>query len=108
MAIWIGLILSPLLALADLLVAYATVGWACAHQAPFAVHAVHALFLLATSLCVVAAFLGWRAGTLVVPASERRVSLPMLAGLSTLIAAFSTLAVIAMWIPTWLIATCLA
>ena len=108
MPIWIGLILAPVLALTDLTVSYATVGWACAHQATYAVHGVHALFLLATAACAVESYRGWRAGALVVPASERRVSLPVLAGLSTLIAMFSTAAVIAMWVPTWLIATCLA
>ena len=49
MRIWLALIVSPLLALTDQTVAFAMVGWACAHQSVALLHASHALFLAATT-----------------------------------------------------------
>ncbi len=60
MNIWFGLLVAPLLALADQVVSYATVDWACSHGSAAALHAVHASFLAATALGTIAA---WRLGS---------------------------------------------
>jgi hypothetical protein len=109
MRIWIGLLLAPVLALTDQSVAYALVGWACAHQTMAPVHAAHLLFLaLTTGACA----LSWRAWreTAVIPANEGDAVLQrhFLAGVATSVAALSAVAVVAMWIATWMISSCTA
>jgi hypothetical protein len=109
MRIWIALLVAPALALTDQSIAYAVVGWACAHQSAYAVHLVHLLFFVTTSACAVMA---WRdrpraAGAnanAIDDLSERDFLVP----LAIASAALSALAVAAMWIPTWLIASCIA
>jgi hypothetical protein len=104
MRIWIALLIAPLLALTDLTVAYATVHWACAHQAQFVVHLVHVLFLAATAASTFAVWSVWRAA----PAVEGSAQTHFLAGVATASAALSTAAIAAMWMPTWMIASCLS
>ncbi|TMH36612.1 MAG: hypothetical protein E6H58_01530 [Betaproteobacteria bacterium] len=107
MRIWIALLVAPVLALTDQSVAYAVVGWACAHQSAYAIHLVHLIFLGATSACAVMA---WQArhhaarSNATADASERDFLVP----LATASAALSALTVAAMWIPTWLITSCIA
>ncbi len=95
-----------MLALADQTVSYATVGWACAHQHALAVHAVHALFLIAVVAGVVPAWQlrnatrSSRAGT------ETIARRHFLASLATASGVLSALVIVTMWMPTWFIAAC--
>ena len=109
MRIWLALIVAPLLALTDQLVASALVPWACAHQSVTVVHASHALFLAIASAAAVGAWLCWRE-TAIVPVSsgEGAFQIHFLAGVAMLVAALSGLAIAAMWIPTWMISSCFA
>jgi len=107
MRIWIALLVAPVLALTDQSVAYAVVGWACAHQSAYAIHLVHLLFFVATAACAVIA---WQARQRAAPANAtvEAAERDFLVPLATASAALSALAVAAMWIPTWLIASCIA
>lgn len=104
MSIWFALLAAPLLALCDQVVAYASVGWACANDRIAVVHAVHALFLVAAASGIIPALRLWtatRAGT--TEAFARR---HFLAGLAIASAGLSALVIASMWFPTWLIAPC--
>jgi hypothetical protein len=107
MRIWFALLVAPTLALADQSVAYATVGWACSHQQVLAVHTVHAIFLVATAAGTLFAWQLWRGTTPAASGGEAPARDHFLAGLATASGALSTLAIVAMWIPTWVIAPCL-
>ena len=107
MRIWFALLAAPVLALADQSVSYATVGWACAHQQAIAVHAVHALFLVATVVGTVAAWQLWRATAAAQPSDEVLARRHFLAGLATASSALSSLVIVAMWFPTWVLAPCI-
>jgi hypothetical protein len=109
MRIWLALIVAPLLALADQAVAFSMVGWACAHQTPALLHASHALFLVLATATAVAAGLHWRE-TDSAAASTREAArqVRFLAGIATTVATLSALAIAAMWVPTWMISSCIA
>jgi hypothetical protein len=109
MRIWLALIVAPLLALTDQVIAFALVGWACAHQTVGLVHASHAFSLVLVSAIAGAAGMTWRqigaaAGRDGEAGQQRR----FLAGVATVIAAFSAAAIVAMWLPTWMISSCIA
>ena len=100
-----ALVVAPLLALTDQSVAYAFVGWACAHQ--HAMGGVHAVFLAATLLLAVAAARSLSAAGGPAPGREgepgdRR----MLALLALLASLLACLVIAAMWIPHFAIAPC--
>src|SRR5437762_8702266 len=103
MRIWFALLVAPTLALTDQSVAYATVGWACSHQQVLAVHAVHALFLLATAAGTVLAWQLWLSTAPAGSGSEPIARQHFLAGLATASGALSALTIAAMWIPTFVI-----
>jgi hypothetical protein len=106
MAIWLALLAAPALALADQVIAYATVGWACAHDRIVVTHAVHLLVLLVTAASVLPAWRLWsatRGGR-----DEARVRRHFLAGIAVASGALSALVVATMWYPTWIIAPCAA
>ena len=107
MRIWIALLVAPLLALTDQSVAFAVVGWACAHQSAYAIHGVHLLFLALTAACAVFAGWQWRAAARADTDGEAVGRARFLVSLATASAALSALAIAAMWLPTWLIASCL-
>ena len=107
MRIWFALLVAPTLALADQSVAYATVVWACSHQQVAAVHAVHMLFLAGTAGSAVLAWQLWRATAPARTGSKPSGRDHFLAGLATASGALSALTIIAMWVPTWMIAPCL-
>ena len=109
MRIWFALIVAPLLALSDQSVAYALVGWACAHQTTLPLHGSHTLFLAITTGAAIAAWRAWRE-TAVVPASEGDAIAQrhFLAGIAMTVAALSAAAIVAMWIATWMISSCIA
>ena len=105
MGIWLALLVAPMLALADQVIAYAAVGWSCAHERTIVVHAIHALFLVAAAASLLPAWRLWtatRANT--DEAAQRR---HFLGGLAIASAALSALAIAAMWMPTWVIGPCI-
>ena len=110
MAIWLGLIIAPLFALADQTVAFALVGPGCATQTTLVLHASHAIFLALAVAAMVASWRNWRETT--APAAANGADLVVqrhfLAGIATTVAALSAAAIAAMWIPTWLISPCIA
>jgi hypothetical protein len=107
MRVWTALLVAPLLALTDESVALAVVSWACAHQSAYAIHLVHLLFLAGTAGCAAMAGQAWHKAASRSGGGESLGQVRFLAPLATASAALSTLAIAAMWIPTWLIASCL-
>jgi hypothetical protein len=106
MRIWFALLAAPLLALADQSVSFATVGWACAHQLPIAVHAVHVLFLGAITAGTIPAWQLWRRTLSTRTRTEKVARRHFLAGLAAASGFLSMLVIIAMWLPAWMIAPC--
>jgi hypothetical protein len=104
MRIVFALIVAPLLALVDQSTALAMVGWSCAHSATLAVHALHFVFLAATVAAAIVAFAQWRR----TQSADTRVRNRFLAALATASALLSTLVIVAMWIPVWMISPCIA
>ena len=107
MKIWLALLAAPVLALMDQVVSFATVGWACAHQHGVAVHAVHALFLVAAMASTVPAFQLWngvRADKL--SGNETLARRHFLASIAVGVGTLSVVIIASMWMPTWVIAVC--
>ena len=104
MRIAFALIVAPLLALLDQSTAFALVNWSCAHGSTLVVHVVHFLFLGATAAAAFSAFAEWR-GTIRVDALVQN---HFLAGVAMASATLSALAIAAMWIPVWMISSCIA
>ena len=104
MRIWLPLLLAPALALADQVIAYAAVGWSCAHERAVVIHAIHVSFLVATAASLVPAWRVWRATR--GRADETAQRQHFLGGLAIASAALSVLAVAAMWLTTWVIGPC--
>jgi len=104
---WFALLVVPLLALADQTIAFAAVGWACAHQQHVVVHAVHALFLAAALVGTGAAWQYWRATEPAASGGEPPARRHFLAGLATASAALSVLVIAAMWLTAWVVPPCI-
>lgn len=104
MRILFALIGAPLLALLDQSTAFAVVSWSCAQGSTLALHFVHLLFLTATAAAAMFAFAEWR-GTMGI---RELVQSRFLAGVATASAILSALAIAAMWIPVWMISSCIA
>jgi len=104
MRIWPALLLAPALALADQVIGFAVVGWACARGQPVAVHAVHVAFLVAALATLPSAWREWKQGRTRRAAAGERAS--FLAGLAVGSAALSALVIAAMSLPTWVIGPC--
>jgi hypothetical protein len=106
MRLWVPLLLAPVLALCDQAVAFAVVGWSCAHDRAIVVHAIHASFLVATAVTLVPA---WRirhsARARADDASRRQ---HFLGNIALASAALSALVIAAMWLTVWFIAPCVA
>ena len=109
MKIWIALLVAPVLVLMDQVMTFAVVGWACAQQRAVAVHALHALFLIAVLASTLPALRQWRAaapqGGHDDEAAWRR---RFIAGIAVGMGALSAAIVAAMWMPAWVIAVCSA
>jgi hypothetical protein len=104
MKTWFALLAAPALVLADQVIAYATVGWACSHERIAAVHAVHALFIFAAAAGL---FPAWRLWTATRAAGNEQIARRhFLAGIAVATCALSLLVIAAMWMPTWVIAPC--
>jgi len=106
MRIWYALLLAPTLALADQVIAFAAVGWSCAHERAVVVHAIHALFLLATAPSLVPAWRLWNSTR--ASANETTQRQHFLGGLALASAALSVFVIAAMWLTAWVIAPCIA
>ena len=104
MRIVFALIGAPLLALIDQSTAFALVNWSCAHGSTLVVHFIHLLFLAATAAAAMFAFAEWRATM----RAEALVQSHFLAGVAVASATLSALAIAAMWIPVWIISSCIA
>jgi hypothetical protein len=104
MPTWPGLLLAPVLALADQVIAYAAVPWSCARDFPLIVHAIHVLFLVAVVATFVPAWSLWSSTRS--PGNDVSRRRHFLAGLALASAALSALVVAAIWVPTWFIAPC--
>jgi hypothetical protein len=108
MRIWVALIVTPLLALTDQTVAFALVHWACAHQSTWVVHLSHVVFLAIAMAAAVGAWLRWRVTAISADTGETMIPFHFLAGVAMMVAVLSAAAIIAMWIPTWMISPCIA
>ena len=106
MRIWFALLAAPILALADQIVSYATVSWACAHQHTVTVHAVHALFLAVVVAGTVPAWQLWHGTRSGKADNETFARRRFLAGLATALGALSIVVIVSMWIPAWVIGPC--
>jgi len=115
MTVWPALLLAPLLALGHLSLAYALVTPSCARQDGLTLHGLAVLSLLASLFMT---WLAWRTWRRLPPPDEAssRVShadashadrrQPFLALVATLTGALSTLVIVAMWLPVWLLPPC--
>jgi hypothetical protein len=110
MRTWPGIVLAPLLALADQSVAYMLVEWGCNYQHFAALQVVHAFFLACALLTLVPAWPG---------AMRPRVPDAALPGdshdrhhfmsvLSLMVGSLSALIIVALWIPQWVLSPCFA
>jgi hypothetical protein len=110
MRTWPGIVLAPLLALADQSVAYALVQWGCSYQHAGAIQLVHLVFFLGALATLVPAWPG---------AMRPRVPDRALPGdnhdrhhftsmVSLWLGALSALVILAMWIPNWVLSPCFA
>ena len=99
-----ALIVAPLLALADQSVAFALVGWACAHGSAALLHATHAVFLVLT--LVLAAGARQVAAHAVPGRRGAGLQLRFLGGVAAAVALLSAVAIAVLWIPTWMIPAC--
>lgn len=108
MRIWVALIVAPLLALTDQTVAFALVHWACAHQSAWIVHLSHVVFLAIALAAAVVAWLRWRETANSACTGEATVQFHFLAGVAMMVAVLSGVAIMAMWIATWMISSCIA
>jgi hypothetical protein len=106
MKIGFGLLIAPLLVLADQVIAYAAVGWACNHASPVAVHSVHALFLAGACAATIAAWQQWQVARPDRSNGEATARGNFLAGLALVSAALCVLLIVALWTPTWILAPC--
>ena len=107
MRIWWPLLLAPVLALTDQSIAYATAGWACAHQQPMAIHALHALFLAGCIAGIVMGVGMWRR-PLASVADEGQKVRHFLAGVGVASATLAAAVIVAMWIGASLLSPCVA
>lgn len=103
-AVWLALLVAPLFALADQVVAYAAVDWSCAHQLPATAHVVHATFFVASAMATLPAWLAWRAPPR--SGTEKAARIRFVAGVACGSGVFATIVIASMWIPTWLIPAC--
>jgi hypothetical protein len=113
--VWLALLVSPLLVLCHLSVAYSLVSPSCARQDSTG---LHALTLLSLLLSLAMTLLAWRTWRRLTPSDERHTRVshsdaghaesrqPFLALVATLVGALSTLVIVAMGLPLWLLPPC--
>ena len=103
MAIWLALLVAPILALADQSVALSMTAWACRGQHALALHVVHLPFAIATAATTLLAWQRWRETA----AGDATARSRFLAGMAIGVSALSLLVIVTMWAPTWLLSSCL-
>jgi small-conductance mechanosensitive channel len=109
---WPALLLTPLLALGMQSLAYSLVTPSCARQSVVALHAVAAAALLLALALTALAGLAWRrAAEVAQKDGEARTDREgprdlFLGRTATLVGAFSSLTIVALWIPMWLLSPC--
>jgi hypothetical protein len=105
MRTWLALLAAPVFMLTDQSIAYALTGWACASQRIAPMHGVHLGFAALSLAATILAAKLWRETTDEAKSPEiaRR---HFLAGVAVAIGAFSTLVILAMWIPNWMLSPC--
>ena len=112
MRCWPALLLTPLLALGMQSLAYALVTPSCARQSGTALHALAAAALvLALGLTALAALAWRRASAAARERGEARADRDgprdlFLSRTATLVGVFSSLTIVALWIPLWLLSPC--
>jgi hypothetical protein len=104
---WPSLLVAPVLALADQGIALALTTWACRGQHALVLHAVHAVFALATAAATLFAWWRWRRARPHAASGEAAARTCFLAGMALGASALSLLAILAMWGPTWVLSACL-
>jgi hypothetical protein len=107
MAIWLALLVAPTLALADQCVALSMTAWACRGQHVLALHVVHLPFALATAVATLLAWRHWRETAAGSAAGDAAARSHFMAGMAIGVAALSLLVIVTMWVPTWLLSSCL-
>ena len=105
MAIWPALLLAPVLALMDQAVAFAVTGHACATQSAWLVHLTHMLFLLGIFALGGLAWTPFRAS---LAQGNTRSQAGFVARVAFPVACLSSLGVLWMWLPVWLISPCIS
>src|SRR5689334_19617691 len=103
---WPALIMSPLLALANLTTVYALVTPSCSRQSTGAMQWLSAASLLLSLLFTLMAWRNQRrlAGALASDAASARPH--FLAQVAVLVGLLSSLVLFAMWIPQWIVSPC--
>ena len=107
MAIWLALLVAPILALADQSVALSMTAWACRGQHALALHVVHLPFAIATAATTLLAWQRWRETAAGPAAGDATARSRFLAGMAIGVSALSLLVIVTMWAPTWLLSSCL-
>ena len=115
MKVWPALLVSPLLALGHLSLAYALVSPSCARQDHATLHALTVASLLLSLLMTLPAWFTWRRLTRAHERGSRAAHSdaghaesrqPFLALVATWVGALSTLVIAAMWLPLWMLPPC--
>src|SRR6185503_7117524 len=110
MRTWPGIVLTPLLALADQSVAYALVEWGCHAQQFATLQVVHLVFLLGALATLVPAWPGAMrpsAPQAVLP-GDNHDRHHFMSVLSLMVGSLSALIIVALWIPQWVLSPCFA
>jgi len=115
MKVWPALLVSPLLALGHLSLAYSLVTPSCARQDYSSLHALTVASLLLSLLMTLPAWFTWRrltrrtdprSRTAHSDAGHAESRQPFLALVATCVGALSTLVIAAMWLPLWVLPPC--
>jgi hypothetical protein len=107
-ALWIGLLLPPIVVLADLEIAYALVPVACSWQSPLPVHLVHGTGLLLVFAGGLTAWRNWRALGVGWPEGEGGplARSRFLSGLGVCLSGLCVLVILAQWSAVLLLDPC--
>jgi hypothetical protein len=105
---WYGFLATPLLALIALQTKFTMVSWACAAGQQWTIHLVAVVFVLLTATGGIVAHRSWRAVGSVRDLSgvsgEQWISFVLVLGI--LMSVLSTILLLAMWLPNFLIGAC--
>jgi hypothetical protein len=110
MRTWPGIVLAPLLALADQSVAYALVQWGCDYQHAGALQWVHAAFFVGALATIVPAWSGAMRPGMADRAApgDNHDRHHFMSLVSLWLGAFSALIILALWVPQWVLSPCFA